>query len=205
MRKLRDCACGCGGQTRYTYLRGHWPRACRDGDGNKLCYECGILKPETSEFFPRCAGRATGLAAYCKPCHVKRGRENLAKRFAENPELFRAKWRNRAKAARKADPKKFAAMARKSRQKLRAEMVLAYGGKCSCCGETHLEFLTLEHTNGDGAAHRAAISTGGGNAIWKDLQRRGWPSIGFTILCWNCHMATAWGHACPHKTILELT
>jgi len=79
----------------------------------------------------------------------------------------------------------------------RAEMVEAYGGRCSCprCPETNPAFLTLEHLNGDGAAHRKAV--GRGHAI-ADLRRRGWPKDGYTLLCWNCNCATRGGKICPH-------
>jgi hypothetical protein len=164
----------------------------------KKCPNCGENKPATPEFFPRCGKR--GLASYCKPCHVARGRENLQKRFAADPDRFRALWRKQQGEARAKNRERERQKARRSRQKLRAEMVAAYGGKCSCCGEDRLDFLTLEHVNRDGKQHRASIRTGGGNAIWLDLKRRGWPRDGFTILCWNCHMATAWGHTCPHVT-----
>jgi hypothetical protein len=77
-------------------------------------------------------------------------------------------------------------------------MIAAYGGKCTCCGEAESQFLTLEHIKHDGKEHRERIK-GSGNAIWLDLKRRGWPQDGFTVLCWNCQMATAHGDICPHK------
>ena len=163
----------------------------------KICYECKESKPATPEFFPRCGKR--GLGTYCKPCHVKRGAKQKQKQFAADPERFRALWRKQQGESRAKYPERYKAKQRRSRQKLRAEMVAAYGGKCSCCGETNIEFLTLEHINNDGAEHRASLGTGGGNKVWFDLKKRGWPKEGFTILCWNCHMATCHGHPCPHK------
>lgn len=41
--------------------------------------------------------------------------------------------------------------------RLKQEMITAYGGGCSCCGETESEFLTLEHLFRDGAAERLAF------------------------------------------------
>lgn len=32
-----------------------------------------------------------------------------------------------------------------------------YGGRCVCCGEVVPEFLTVDHINGGGAAHRREI------------------------------------------------
>ena len=37
--------------------------------------------------------------------------------------------------------------------KLRLDIISAYGGKCKCCGETTPEFLSLEHSKGDGQIH----------------------------------------------------
>lgn len=37
---------------------------------------------------------------------------------------------------------------------LRAEVLTAYGGMCVCCGETSLQFLTIDHVFGDGHSDR---------------------------------------------------
>lgn len=83
------------------------------------------------------------------------------------------------------------------RKQLKAEMFEAYGNKCSCCGETEPRFLTLEHTRRDGAQHRKAV--GGFFQVYTDLKRRGWPTDGYTLLCWNCNCATRYGEPCPHR------
>lgn len=82
---------------------------------------------------------------------------------------------------------------------LKMEMILAYGGKCFCCGEKGIEFLTIEHINNDGKAHREELG-GLGIKVWLDLKRRGWPKDGFTILCWNCNCAKKYGKFCMHDT-----
>ena len=79
---------------------------------------------------------------------------------------------------------------------LKKEIVAAYGGKCRCCGETHIEFLTIDHMNGDGAAHRAA--TGKGRKIYQDLKERGFPQDGYQLLCLNCNIALGFYGYCPH-------
>lgn len=80
------------------------------------------------------------------------------------------------------------------RQRLKEQAISAYGGKCSCCGEDKLEFLTLEHVNHDGKKHRDMVWS-----VYRDLRRRGWPKNGITVFCWNCQMATRFGDKCPHK------
>ena len=87
-----------------------------------------------------------------------------------------------------------------SRARLRAEMFAAYGSNCTCCGEDRVGFLTLDHINRDGAAHRRAVGgsrTGSTRQILFDLKKRGWPE-GFRIMCMNCNWATRFGAECPH-------
>jgi hypothetical protein len=82
-------------------------------------------------------------------------------------------------------------------QRLKHQMITAYGGKCTCCGEAEPAFLTIEHTKGDGKAHRAAC--GASEGVWRDLRRRGWPKDGYTVFCFNCNIASARGRTCPHQ------
>ncbi len=88
------------------------------------------------------------------------------------------------------------------RQELKAEMVAAYGGCCACCGETEIAFLSLDHTNGGGAADRE--THGGRDPLVKSLKRRGWPKEGYRILCMNCNIATKFGRTCPHQLKKEM-
>lgn len=88
------------------------------------------------------------------------------------------------------------------KEKLRTEMITAYGGCCSCCGEDEPAFLTLEHKNGGGGRHRREL--GGGGAVLSLLRKQGWPTDSYTILCWNCNMSTKDGKQCPHQKSLKL-
>lgn len=65
---------------------------------------------------------------------------------------------------------------------------------CSCCGESHLEFLAIDHIEGGGAAHRRVV----GSSFFLWLQREGYPS-GFRILCHNCNLAMGYYGRCPHQ------
>lgn len=85
--------------------------------------------------------------------------------------------------------------------KLRRDAFDAYGGPvCRCCGETIIEFLTIDHINGDGYKHRQEI--GGGILRW--LRNNGYPE-GFQILCMNCNFGKRNGRECPHKRTLTTT
>ena len=76
------------------------------------------------------------------------------------------------------------------------EMVEAYGGKCTCCGETHPKFLTLEHLKGGGHKDRR----GGAYVLLRRLKRLGWPKDNYTVLCFNCNCGKYRNKGtCPHK------
>lgn len=81
----------------------------------------------------------------------------------------------------------------------RTEALRAYGGPipaCSCCGETIIAFLALDHVNGGGRKHRQ--ETGGGG-FYSWLRRNNYPS-GFRVLCHNCNQGRQIsGGRCPHE------
>ena len=86
---------------------------------------------------------------------------------------------------------------------LKAEVVAAYGGRCECCGESHLEFMTIDHVNGDGAEHRRTC--GKGRRIYEDLKRRGFPKDGYCLLCLNCNVTLGFYGYCPHRPEVRRT
>ena len=90
---------------------------------------------------------------------------------------------------------------RSQNRALKAKIIIEYGGKCVCCGEIHHEFLTIDHTNGDGAQHRKAL--GKGREIYMDLKRRGFPKDGYRLMCLNCNIALGFYGYCPHHPELR--
>jgi hypothetical protein len=85
---------------------------------------------------------------------------------------------------------------RERNKRLREEALLAYGGKCTCCGETELAFLTLDHINGGGTKHRNSGFQG--TKLYWHLKHAKYPS-GYQVLCANCNMAKARSLGCPHR------
>ncbi len=75
-----------------------------------------------------------------------------------------------------------------------------YGGKCACCGENRIPFLTIDHINGNGNVQRKALfgSNVGGTHMYRWLIKHSYPS-GFQILCMNCNFATRYRNICPHN------
>jgi hypothetical protein len=63
-----------------------------------------------------------------------------------------------------------------------------YGGCCAFCGITQYEFLTIDHINGDGKAHRKEYSPQYRN-MYDFLFRTEFRPDLYRILCANCHMA----------------
>jgi hypothetical protein len=83
----------------------------------------------------------------------------------------------------------------------------AYGGAiCRCCGETEFYFLSIDHINGDGAAHRKQIAgnrkssykTCAGHQTYLWLRLNNYPP-GFQVLCMNCNFAKGHFGECPHQ------
>lgn len=70
-------------------------------------------------------------------------------------------------------------------QKVRQEVFSHYGSECAWCGETTYEYLQIDHTNNDGAAHRRSINNVR-LTFW--LRKNNYPK-GFQLLCANCHNA----------------
>lgn len=97
---------------------------------------------------------------------------------------------------------------RKYEKRIRDEVFNKYGGyKCNCCGETEKLFLTIDHINNDGAAHRKKLpglyrSNTGAN-IYRWLIRNSFPK-GFQVLCYNCNCGKHRNKGiCPHKKKFE--
>jgi len=89
-------------------------------------------------------------------------------------------------------------------QKIKAEVIQHYGGKCTCCGEQNLKFLTIDHANNDGKAHRNAMGRKdwGGKELYKWLRKNNYPT-GFQVQCFNCNLGRSInGGICPHKEVV---
>lgn len=83
------------------------------------------------------------------------------------------------------------------RDKVRAKVFDHYGWSCACCGAT--ERLTIDHVNGDGAAHRIELygtdRGKGGVPFYAWLVRQGFPP-GYQTLCLSCNSSKQGGDRC---------
>lgn len=151
----------------------------------KQCTKCGIVKSR-SEFYLHMdtkMGKKYPMSE-CKECTKERRRLYVSENYS---------------LVRKNDNKS----CRSKRARIKEAVFAAYGGyKCACCGETEKAFLTIDHIENDGAAHRRSItgkrhSAGFHTYIW--LVKNSFPN-GFQVLCMNCnHGKRMNGGICPHQ------
>ncbi len=143
----------------------------------KRCTKCGEVKPLT-DFHKDPRGFRTGREGSCKQCKAAYGRAHR-------------------KPHTKATRAKNLVAGKKYNDQLRNDVLAAYGGKCACCGESHPEFLAIDHINGGGEKHRRTVGYGHGVYLW--LRKHNFPKDKFRLLCHNCNFATSRYKHCPHE------
>jgi len=88
----------------------------------------------------------------------------------------------------------------KSRQRyknLKISVLEHYGKACVCCGEDHFEFLSIEHSRGDGQKHSSKKIK---MPFYCWLKKKNFPQdLGLTVLCFNCNCAKGFSGYCPHE------
>lgn len=89
-----------------------------------------------------------------------------------------------------------------TRPEIRLAVFRAYGSTCSCCEEHRDPFLTIDHVDGGGTAHRVKLfgkKNSAGQTFYKYLFDNGFPNDPeLQVLCANCNIASANGR-CPHE------
>jgi len=136
------------------------------------CKHDGFMQQRCKHLCPRCKTRFTAPnRSYCQPCNTKQ----------------QAEWRNKNRERARANNNAWV-------ENERRKIIAHYGGKCSCCGESHYEFLAIDHKFNNGNSERAKHQ----GSTWKLAKRRGLPDD-YTILCHNCNQARAHFGICPHK------
>jgi len=85
---------------------------------------------------------------------------------------------------------------REEQRRLKREVLTHYGGcRCACCGESEIQFLSIDHIHGGGTQHRKQI---GRRSMYAWLKKQGYPD-GFQVLCMNCNFAKGSFGQCPHE------
>lgn len=149
----------------------------------KICPKCKMMLP--LHLFHKDSAKKSGLRSYCKQCVSKRQKQWHIENY------------DKIKERRKLWPSRTTEHTRKKRQELKAELITHYGnGKCVCCGETEIMFLSIDHTNGDGCKHLKHI----GYNLYFWLKKNNYPE-GFQVLCFNCNRGKYLNNGiCPHQS-----
>ncbi len=173
---------------------------------DKKCIRCGETKPRTE--FHKSSQTKTGLHVYCKPC-IGGMQRDWYLRNRESELAKQKKYRDAHKEEHSAYSKEYWAkpenrtrlreQTRARKRRAREEVFAAYGGKCTCCGESRLSFLSIDHVGGGGNAHRREIGSNGGECFYRWLKKNGYPQDGYQVLCFNCNCATGFFGRCPHN------
>jgi hypothetical protein len=83
--------------------------------------------------------------------------------------------------------------------KCKEEVLKFYGGKCACCGEENIKFLTIDHINNNGKEHGNGKGRYKGEMLYRFLKANTYPG-GIQVLCFNCNIGRRNnGGICPHK------
>lgn len=163
----------------------------------QACLRC--RKVFSSSSFGVDRSRKTGLRPYCKPCDLAYHQEYVADHPQKTPKHKAREYMVKYRANHHEE------IVQRQRD-LKLAVFTAYGGPvCVCCGEAIFEFLTVDHINSNGGAHRRALAKVvkylglGGIHFYAWLRRQGFPP-GYQVLCWNCNSGRhVNGGICPHK------
>lgn len=161
-----------------------------DTNQTKCCTRCKVEKPVAQFYFKPARGV---YEPRCKDCIALINREYYEKN--RNGVL------KSAKAYRDRNPgriRTYLGRYSKERGRMFKETVIRhYGGKCACCGEDRIGFLTVDHVNNDGGKHRKEIGKAG---LYMWLIRHNFPTTyELQCLCFNCNFGKNHnGGVCPH-------
>lgn len=173
-----------------------------------MCMYCGKYKATHGKRCKRCRSRDNakhkewmketrsirGTAALCAEC----GKADIASHSESRCSncLAQNAKRSPTQKQRKAEYGKNYA------KRLRLQVIAHYSkGRfdCNCCGERELLFLSIDHVNNNGSAHRNALGVKPGTGLYRYIINNDFPQD-FQILCHNCnHGKHLNGGICPHK------
>lgn len=154
----------------------------------KTCSTCKHEKT-LNRFYKKANGKE-GYTARCKDCVSIYQKSDSAR---ANTKRYQGSEKYRAYLKSVHNSQKYILKRREHNKQIRITTLNAYGNACQCCGESTYEFLSIDHMNNDGSAHRKEV----GNKICRWLRKNNYPE-GFQILCHNCNQAKGLYGTCPH-------
>jgi hypothetical protein len=158
-----------------------------------------MTKEERRSYYRRWARKnRKRIRAYYREWAAK-NRARIRQTYRRFYKKHRARILRRQRANYRKDPSSFNARNRESVLRLKRETLKHYGAACRCCGESHIELLTIDHLTGRGGRlHRRGKTPLVGARMYRWLRKKGFPK-GFQILCWNCNAAKGLFGSCPHS------
>lgn len=81
---------------------------------------------------------------------------------------------------------------------MKEEVIKEYGSICECCNINIWQFLTIDHVNNDGAAHRL-ITKRRGIQFYRWLKKENFPKNNYRLLCNNCNSSYGHNGYCCHS------
>ena len=147
-------------------------------------YGKGLCQPHYARWYYRGEKLIDGIPDICQL--------EIAKIRQFVPPLPPAAWNPRLKC--RVVPTRHAANQRRYRTEARLAAYNKLGNICLCCGETRIEFLTIDHVNGNGQEDR---KNGPQEMMLRIINSQ--DVSDWRILCFNCNLAlSAYGY-CPHQ------
>jgi hypothetical protein len=145
----------------------------------------------------------------CRQAHYRQTHREQIRKYARNygRNYYKTHTLERNQQFRdyyRKNSEKVKSLVKKHRIKLKLEVLTHYGGdppKCVCCGETILDFLSIDHINDDGANQRRKINCSSGNQFYLWLKKNNFPE-GYQVLCMNCQFGKRLNDGvCSHKLV----
>ena len=82
----------------------------------------------------------------------------------------------------------------------RPKVIVLLGGKCFCCGESRLPFLTIDHISPAKGFYQSNKTKRPRTLdMMQEILAQENPRESYRILCWNCNCATRYRRVCPHN------
>ena len=164
-------------------------------------HKCGRCQEwKVVDRFTRDKAKRCGLGGWCKTCcnaAHNRGYALNPKRYLERTKRYYIRTKSR-----------YQERARNRNREIKTTVMSWYGGKCRCCGESRLHFLSLDHIYDDGAKQRGGgKGCGGGEHFYRAIVKNGQLDRpkDLQVLCWNCQMGKRFGYGfCLHHLDIDL-
>jgi hypothetical protein len=121
----------------------------------KTCTRCKEEKPATDKYFHKHPNGKFGVKSICIECKRQEYQDSINERREQKRKYYKNLW---------------------------LSIVNHYGGKCAMCGESRLEFLTIDHV--DGGGRKQVKLLGGKRSLYRWIIKNNFPN-GFQVLCWN--------------------